>query len=184
MPSRSIKPPRCQHKPSTSCALCRSEKNDLQQVGAWARDPSTAMAGARTEPTDYASFVQDSSYSLFTDSHRPSFPNSRQPPSAPQAKLQQAHPPPTRRNLPATTNTSNNGNGSNPTSHLFQSTPPTPRHQPAVSPLPAPTARSPTDQSQSQSLLRLPLHALFQSTRRVLADNQHPLFRPNRLLLL
>ena len=62
MPSRSIKPPRCQHKPSASCALCRREKNDLQQVGAWARDPSTAMAGVRTEPTDYASFVQDSSY--------------------------------------------------------------------------------------------------------------------------
>jgi hypothetical protein len=182
MPSRSIKPPRCQHKPSASCALCRREKNGLQQVGAWARDPSTAMAGARTEPTDYASFVQDSAYFTFTDSRFPSSPNKRQPPSAPQARPQQAQPL-TRRNHPTTPTTSNNSNGSNPTSHLFQSTPPTPRHQPAVWPLPAPTARSPTDQSQSQSLLRLPLHALFQSTRRALADNQHPLFRPNRLLL-
>jgi hypothetical protein len=65
MPYRSNKPPRCQHKPSASCALCRREKNDLEQVGAWARDPSTAMAGARSEPTDYASFVQDSPYPSF-----------------------------------------------------------------------------------------------------------------------
>ena len=180
MPSRSIKPPRCQHKPSASCALCRREKNDLQQVGAWARDPSTAMAGARTEPTDYASFVQDSSYFTFTDSRFPSSPNKRQPPSAPQARLQQAQPP-TRRNPPATTNTSNNSNGSNPTSHLLQSTRPTPKHQPAVSPPPALTARSPTDQSQFQSRLQLPLHVLFQSTKP--DHRRHPL-RPNRLLLL
>ncbi|KAM0690390.1 hypothetical protein Q7P36_009157 [Cladosporium allicinum] len=59
MSYRSSKPPRCQHKPSSSCALCRREKNDLEQVGAWAREPSTAVAGARSEPTDYASFVQD-----------------------------------------------------------------------------------------------------------------------------
>jgi hypothetical protein len=62
MPYRSNKPPRCQHKPSASCALCRREKNDLEQVGAWAREPSTAMAGARS---DYESFIQDSPYPSF-----------------------------------------------------------------------------------------------------------------------
>jgi hypothetical protein len=184
MPSRSTKPPRCQHKPSASCALCHREKNDLQQVGAWARDPSTAMAGVRTEPTDYASFVQDSSYLSFTNGRRPSFPNTSQPPSAPQAKPQQAHRPPTRRNPATTTNSTNNSNGSSPTSQFFPSTPPAPKHQPAASPPPAPTAQSPTAQFQSQSRLQLPRHALSQSTRPVLLDNQRPPVRPNRLLLL
>jgi hypothetical protein len=184
MPSRSTKPPRCQHKPSASCALCRREKNDLQQVGAWARDPSTAMAGARTEPTDYASFVQDSSYLSFTNGRRPSFPNTSQPPSAPQAKPQQAHRPPTQRNPATTTNSTNNSNGSSPTSQFFPSTPPAPKHQPAASPPPAPTAQSPTAQFQSQSRLQLPRHALSQSTRPVLLDSQRPPVRPNRLLLL
>lgn len=180
MPSRSTKPSRCQHKPSASCALCRREKNDLQQVGAWARDPSTAMAGARTEPTDYASFVRDSSYFPFADCRRPSFPNTSQPPSAPQPKAHRALLPRTQRNPAATTiNSSSNRNGSNPTSQFFPSTPLAQKLQPAASPPPAPTVLSPTAQSRFRFRLRLPLHVPFQFTKPVLPDNRQPLVRPN-----
>lgn len=56
MTSRSTRPARCQHKSSASCSSCRRERNDLQQVGAWASGPTNT----RTNPNDYASFVRDS----------------------------------------------------------------------------------------------------------------------------
>jgi hypothetical protein len=187
MSYRPSKPPRCQHKPSSSCALCRREKNDLEQVGAWAREPSTAVAGARGEPTDYASFVQDCSYSPFRcfqeidiDIHHIPRPNVSQPPSARRPKSQQTHPPPTRRN-PTTINTNHSSKGSNLTSHLFPSTLLAPKHRAAASPPPAPTAPSHTVQSQFR--LRLPRHALSQSTTPALPDNPHLLFRRNRPLI-
>jgi hypothetical protein len=118
--------------------------------------------------------------------HRfPSSPNTSQPPFAPQPKLKQAHPPPTRRNPPPTTTTSNNNsNGSNPTSQSFPPTLPTPKHQPAASPPPAPTAPSPTAQSPSQSRSRLLHHEPYQSTTTASRDlrRRYPL-RPNRTLL-
>lgn len=187
MSYRSNKPPRCQHKPSSSCALCRRERNDLEQVGAWARESSTAMAGARSEPTDYASFVQDSPCSSFRyfqerhiDVHLLSRPNTSQPPSARRPKSQRTHPPLTRRN-PATINTNRSSKGLNLTSHLFPSTLLAPEHRVAASPPPAPTVPSPT--AQSQSRLRLLRHVLSQSTTLALPDNPHLLFRRNRLLL-
>jgi hypothetical protein len=184
MPYRSSKPPpRCQHKPSSSCALCRREKNDLEQVGAWAREPSAAMAGARSEPTDYASFVQDSSSCCSLPTHRLQLPNTSQPPSSPQPKPPKPHPQPTRKN-PVRANTNRSNKGSNLTSHLFLSTLPTLKPQAAASPPPAPTAPSPTVQSQSRFRLRLPLYALFQSTIPTLPDNRRLLLRPNRLLPL
>jgi hypothetical protein len=181
MPYRSSKPPPCQHKPSASCTLCRREKNDLEQVGAWARESSTAMAGARGEPTDYASFVKDSSYCPFScKSPFTSFPDALQLLSSPQPKPPDPHPPPTRTS-PVTISTNHNSNESRPTSHLSPSIPPAPKHQAAASPPPAPTAQSPTARFQPQSRvrLRLQLRAPSQSTPPALLDSQRPLSRQN-----
>jgi hypothetical protein len=56
----SCEPVRCQHRSSTSCSLCQRERNDLQQVGAWARE------SRNTTSIDNASFLRDSKLS----SHR------------------------------------------------------------------------------------------------------------------
>lgn len=56
MTSKPSKPARCQHKPTTSCSLCRREHNELQQVGSWARDSNPKRTGS----IDYASFLRDS----------------------------------------------------------------------------------------------------------------------------
>jgi hypothetical protein len=69
MTSRSSRPARCQHKPSASCPLCQPvccqhkssascskcqrERNDLQEVGAWAHE-------SRDTSIDNASFLRDS----------------------------------------------------------------------------------------------------------------------------
>jgi hypothetical protein len=53
----SCEPVRCQHRSSTSCSLCQRERNDLQQVGAWARE------SRNTTSIDNASFLRDSKLS-------------------------------------------------------------------------------------------------------------------------
>lgn len=190
MPSRPSKPPRCQHKSSLSCALCRREKNDLQQVGAWARESSATMAGARSESTDYASFVQDSSYPSYClpgrppISHCPSLSNTSQPRSAPHPRSPQH----SRSNSVTIhtnrrSNNNNNNNESNLTIHLHRSPFPAQNHQAAASPQPAPTAPSPTVQSHSQSRPQSPRHALSQSTTQTPLNSRRLQLRPNRLLL-
>jgi hypothetical protein len=175
----SCEPVRCQHRSSTSCSLCQRERNDLQQVGAWARE------SRNTTSIDNASFLRDSklsshhysqhSHQLFltsrtdpealrtttTRTKTPAQPHSQSKQSTQPIQSTQHHinpPPPPPKNSTHTNTT--------PPSPLPQSSsrpakaksPP----QAAASQQPAPSAQSPTAQYQSTTpgkpsqLLRTP----------------------------